>query len=279
MLWAVSSSDGVYFQLPLSLRLRATSYVEFWLLLTWVKFTGSYLTWADKLLILLMLPFSFDFVYYGYFQTVDCVMEAYIAVISSNLYLTKFAIVAWAKIVSHKYVSNLIPGSLPIYSSLAADLKRWSSSKILWTNFHKRFQKYDLSYTLVPSNFQCQRVIKSLKPIRKVKYNCRHSGESSLYSGSYMCRIAAFYWILTNAAWYYNWRCKLPVPYIPRISHIRVHKLYYENCALFSSTKTQIYDKEKCDQVKVVLLYKSAIYPNTFLFDPIDPKMGHIQVV
>ena len=39
-------------------------------------------------------------------------------------------------------------------------------------------------------------------------------------------------------------------------SHIGVHKVYYETRALFSSTKSQIFDKEKCEKVKVILLYK-----------------------
>ena len=63
-----------------------------------------------------------------------------------------------------------------------------------------------------------------------------------------------------------------------RIYHIGVHKLYYETCALFSSTKSRIYDKEKHKQVKVIIFYKSAMDSNTFLFDPIVPKIGHIRV-
>ena len=39
-----------------------------------------------------------------------------------------------------------------------------------------------------------------------------------------------------------------------RISHIGVHKVYYETRDLFPSTKSQIYDKEKRNKVKVVML-------------------------
>ena len=63
-----------------------------------------------------------------------------------------------------------------------------------------------------------------------------------------------------------------------RISHIGVHNVYYETCALFSSTKSRIYDKEKSEQVKLVLLYKSVMDSNTFLFEPTVPKTGHSRV-
>ena len=54
--------------------------------------------------------------------------------------------------------------------------------------------------------------------------------------------------------------------------------MYYYTRGLFSITKLQVYDKEKRDQVKVVLLYQSVIESNTFLFDPTVPKIGHSQV-
>ena len=63
-----------------------------------------------------------------------------------------------------------------------------------------------------------------------------------------------------------------------RISHIRLHRVYYDTCALFSSTKLRIYDKVKCDQVKVIIFNKSAMESNIFLFDTIKPKIGHSQV-
>ena len=59
------------------------------------------------------------------------------------------------------------------------------------------------------------------------------------------------------------------------MSHIGIHKVYYETRALFSSTKSQIYDKDKREQVKVVLLYKSAKDSNKFLFEPTVLKIGH----
>ena len=40
-----------------------------------------------------------------------------------------------------------------------------------------------------------------------------------------------------------------------RISHIRVHKLYYETQDLFPSTKSRIYGKDKCERLKVILYY------------------------
>ena len=46
--------------------------------------------------------------------------------------------------------------------------------------------------------------------------------------------------------------------------------------ALFSSTKSRIYDKEKLEKVKVILFYKLAMDSNTFLFEPIVPKIGHM---
>ena len=62
------------------------------------------------------------------------------------------------------------------------------------------------------------------------------------------------------------------------ISPIGEHKVYCDTHALLSSTKSQIYDKEKGYQSKAIILYKSAIKLDTFLFDPTNPKMGHIQV-
>ena len=59
------------------------------------------------------------------------------------------------------------------------------------------------------------------------------------------------------------------------ISHIWVHKLYYETHDLFSSTKSQIYDKNKHEQVKVIILYKAAMGSNIFLLNPAELKIGH----
>ena len=63
-----------------------------------------------------------------------------------------------------------------------------------------------------------------------------------------------------------------------RISHIGVHKVYYETRDLFSSIKSQIYDKEKCEKVKVVIFYKSTTNLNIFLFDYTVSKIVHIQI-
>ena len=50
-------------------------------------------------------------------------------------------------------------------------------------------------------------------------------------------------------------------------------------CDLLSSNKSQIYVKDKQEQVKVIIFYKSAMDPNTILFDTKNPKIGNIQVV
>ena len=60
-----------------------------------------------------------------------------------------------------------------------------------------------------------------------------------------------------------------------RISYIEVHKVYYETRALFPTTKSLIYNKEKRKQVKVFILHKSTMDSNTFLFDPTVLKIGH----
>ena len=62
------------------------------------------------------------------------------------------------------------------------------------------------------------------------------------------------------------------------ISHIGVHKLYYDTQDLFLSTKSKIYDKEKRKQVKVIIFYKSTIEYNKYTFDPTKPKIGHSRV-
>ena len=63
-----------------------------------------------------------------------------------------------------------------------------------------------------------------------------------------------------------------------RIYHIGVHKLYDETRALFSSTKSRIYDKEKHKQVTVIICYKSAMELNKLLFETIVSKIGHSRV-
>ena len=63
------------------------------------------------------------------------------------------------------------------------------------------------------------------------------------------------------------------------ISHIGVKTLYYGNHGLFSRTKSLIYYKNKREQVKLIIFYKSAIDSNTKLFDPTVPKIRLSQVV
>ena len=71
----------------------------------------------------------------------------------------------------------------------------------------------------------------------------------------------------------------IPLPiYNMRIPHIRLHKVYHETLDLLSSTNSRIYDKDKCKQVKVIILYKYAMNSNTFLFDPTEPEIGHSRV-
>ena len=59
------------------------------------------------------------------------------------------------------------------------------------------------------------------------------------------------------------------------ISHIGVHTSYYDTRDLFSSTSSQIYNKEKRKRVKVYLFYKSVMDSNTFLFNPTVSKIDH----
>ena len=55
------------------------------------------------------------------------------------------------------------------------------------------------------------------------------------------------------------------------ISYIRV----YETRCFFSSTSSQIYDKEKQEQVKAIIFHRLFMEPNTLLFDPVKPKICH----
>ena len=57
-----------------------------------------------------------------------------------------------------------------------------------------------------------------------------------------------------------------------------MHKVYSDTHDLFASTKSQIYDKERRNQVKVIIFYKHVIESNTFLFGPTDMKIGHSLV-
>ena len=60
-----------------------------------------------------------------------------------------------------------------------------------------------------------------------------------------------------------------------RIYHFEIHKVYYETHSLFSSTKLQIYDKNNCEQVKVILLYTSDMELNAFLFGRTKRRIWH----
>ena len=66
---------------------------------------------------------------------------------------------------------------------------------------------------------------------------------------------------------------------ILKISYIRVHKLYYENHALISCTRSKINEKEKFEQVKVIIFNEYAMDSNTFLIDSDKPNIGHSQVL
>ena len=57
----------------------------------------------------------------------------------------------------------------------------------------------------------------------------------------------------------YNMVNKKVVEGITRISHIGVHAVYYKTSALFSSIKSQIYNKDKREWVKVIISYTSAM--------------------
>ena len=56
-----------------------------------------------------------------------------------------------------------------------------------------------------------------------------------------------------------------------RLSHIGVHDIP----ALFSITSLRVYDKEKREQVKVIIFYNSEMDSNTFLFESTVPIIGH----
>ena len=60
-----------------------------------------------------------------------------------------------------------------------------------------------------------------------------------------------------------------------RISRTGVHTVHDETRDFFSRTKYQIYDKDKYDQVKVIIPYKYNMDSNTFLFHPARSKIGH----
>ena len=57
--------------------------------------------------------------------------------------------------------------------------------KILYTNFHTRFQQSTLLCTFSPSNWQYQCTMKTLKPHINVKDNCRLSDTIYLVSGTF----------------------------------------------------------------------------------------------
>ena len=54
--------------------------------------------------------------------------------------------------------------------------------------------------------------------------------------------------------------------------------MYYETRAVFSSTTLRINNKDKREQMKVVLYYKSEMGSNTFLFDTTVPEIGNTRV-
>ena len=60
------------------------------------------------------------------------------------------------------------------------------------------------------------------------------------------------------------------------ISHIGLHTVYYDTCDLFSSTKLQIYYKEKQECVKAIISYESVMELNILLFKFAKPKIRHI---
>ena len=72
-----------------------------------------------------------------------------------------------------------------------------------------------------------------------------------------------------------TWTCQLGSM---RISHIRTYTFYYSNRYFFSSTYSIIYDKDKHNQMKLIISYKYVMDSNTFLFDSDRPKICYIQV-
>ena len=54
--------------------------------------------------------------------------------------------------------------------------------------------------------------------------------------------------------------------------------MYDDTRDLFSSTKSQIYEKKELKQVKLMKLYKSEIDSNTLLFESAELKIGYSQI-
>ena len=59
------------------------------------------------------------------------------------------------------------------------------------------------------------------------------------------------------------------------ISHNKVLRVYNDTCALLSSTKSLIYDKEEQNYAKVIISYKPAKQSNIFIFDPSRKKIHY----
>ena len=62
------------------------------------------------------------------------------------------------------------------------------------------------------------------------------------------------------------------------ISYTGVHTVYYEAHALFSITKSWIYNKEEWKCLKVIISYKYVKDSNTSVFESARPIIRHSQV-
>ena len=55
--------------------------------------------------------------------------------------------------------------------------------------------------------------------------------------------------------------------------------MYYDTHDLLSRNKSRMYDKGEKEQLKVIILYKSMMDSNIFLFYPTELKIGHSKVI
>ena len=102
-----------------------------------------------------------------------------------------------------------------------------------------------------------------LRPRRSQARDPRHTNKSAKISNIFILNIIPSSHSSTRANEKRQWD-------ILRISYIRI----YDNCALFSSTSSQIYTRDKRKQVKWSLFNEFLMDRNIFLSDSVNPKIG-----
>ena len=117
---------------------------------------------------------------------------------------------------------------------------------------------------------------RSYTRIRKILHWCFYLNTTVFRCNNYFTLSHYIFQYTLGMTLYIKTHClKCTCQYSIRISHIRLHTVYYETHALLPITKSWIYYKEKRNEVKVVISYKYSTGSNTFLFDPADPKICH----